>query len=344
MKTTDFASFLNRYFNHFLINERGSSPRTVETYRYAFIQLIEFFEEQKKMRPEFIEIKDINRENIVSYLSWLENIKKVSISTRNHRLAALRCFTAFLKYERPECLNAVTQIHSIKLKKHPHKEISFLNPAGMKLLLDQINRLNKVGNRDFTMIYLMYTTGIRVSELIDIRGSDISLNNPKTIIIRGKGGKIRHVPVISRTASILEQYLKANDCLKLNHLDQFIFLNHSGEKFTRQGVNFMLSKYAKIARKHDPSLIPIDCSPHKIRHSFAMALVEEGVDLIIVRDLLGHSSVTTTEMYAKVSSAKRRKAIETASKELVQHEDAIWENNTNLKDWLRGLTKNANIM
>lgn len=338
MKVTDFASALNRYFNDYLVNDRGSSPRTIETYRYSFIQLLEYLEERKGIRPERICINDISRDNILSFLLWLEESRKVSTATRNQRLATFRCFATFLKYERPEYIEAATQIQGIKPKKSLGKEISYLKPKGIKLLLSQIELTNIHGRRDYTMIYVMYTTGVRVSELISIRGCDISLSNPKTIIIHGKGRKVRHVPIVKQTAPILERYLKENKCLLPQRLEEYIFLNHSGEMFTRQGVNYMISKYAQMARTVDPSLIPQDCSPHKIRHSSAMALVEEGVDLIIIRDLLGHSSVQTTEIYAKVSSARQRRAIEAASKEIVPEEDALWENSTSIKDWLKGLT------
>jgi site-specific recombinase XerD len=208
----------------------------------------------------------------------------------------------------------------------------------MKLLLSQIETNTISGRRDYTMIYLMYTTGIRVSELISIRGCDISLSNPKTIIIHGKGRKVRHVPIVKQTAPILERYLKENKCLLPQRLNEYIFLNHSREIFTRQGVNFMITKYARLARSVDQSIIPPDCSPHKIRHSSAMALIEEGVDLIIIRDLLGHSSVQTTEIYAKASSARQRRAIEAASREIVPEESALWENSVSIKDWLKGLS------
>jgi site-specific recombinase XerD len=338
MKVTEFASVLNRYFNDYLVNDRGSSPRTIETYRSAFIQLVEYLEEQKGIRPERVQINDISRENIMSFLLWLENSRKVSPATRNQRLAALRCFATFLKYERPEYIEAATQIQGIKLKKSLKKDISYLKPEGMRLLFSQIDKTTISGRRDYTMAYIMYTTGVRVSELISIRGCDISLSNPKTIIIHGKGRKVRHVPIVKQVAPILERYLKENKCLFPQRLDEYIFLNHSGDMFTRQGVNYIISKYAQMARTVDPSIVPQDCSPHKIRHSSAMALVEEGVDLIIIRDLLGHSSVQTTEIYAKVSSAKRRRAIEATSKEVVPEENALWENSTSIKDWLKGLS------
>lgn len=144
-------------------------------------------------------------------------------------------------------------------------------------------------------------------------------------------------------AKILEAYLKENRCLDLSKVNDCIFLSHTKEPFTRQGVNYMLKKYADKARMIDPTLIPNDCSPHKLRHSCAMALLEEGVDLIVIRDLLGHSSVQTTEIYARVSSTRRRVAIEAASKEIVPKEEPLWETDASIKEWLRGLN-DASIM
>lgn len=340
MKVTDFANALNRYFNDYLINDRGCSPKTIETYRYAFIQLIEYIETQKSIKPENIKIRDVSRDDIASMLCWLENNRKVSVATRNQRLAAFKSFATFLRYEKPEYIEETVRIQSIQLKRALKKDISYLKPEGIKLLLSQVDRSNRSGRRDYTMLTLMYTTGIRVSELIAIRGCDVSLSNPKTLAIHGKGGKIRHVPIVKQIAPIIEKYLKENRCILPQNLDDYIFKSHTGGQFTRQGINYMISKYAKEARNKEPALMPEDCSPHKIRHSSAMSLVEEGVDLITIRDLLGHSSVQTTEIYAKMSAAKRRSAIEAASKEIVPKEDALWETGSNIKEWLKGLTHN----
>ena len=151
MKVTDFAKALNRYFNDYLINDRGSSPKTLETYRYAFIQLIEYLETQKSIKPENIKIRDYSRDNIIGALYWLENTKKVSISTRNQRLAGFKSFATFLRYEKPEYIEDTVRIQSIKLKKVLQKDISYLKPEGIKLLLSQIDRSNRIGRRDYTM-------------------------------------------------------------------------------------------------------------------------------------------------------------------------------------------------
>ena len=272
-ESTNFAISLNHYFCQYLTSERNCSPRTVSTYRYAFIQFIEYMEIVKGIKPDALELSDFNRNNVNDFLSWIESDKNVSISTRNQRLAAFRGFCSYIKHEWPEYISVVSPINAIVFKKSVTHEISYLKPEGIKLLLAQINKDSKQGKRDYLILTLLFLTAVRVSELIDIRGRDISLSSPKSLIIRGKGNKVRSVPIVKQLAKIMEPYLKMNRCLSPEHIDECIFLSHTKEPFTRQGINYLVKKYADKARRQNQSLIPIDCSPHKLRHSSAMALL-----------------------------------------------------------------------
>ncbi|MCQ2401651.1 MAG: tyrosine-type recombinase/integrase, partial [Lachnospiraceae bacterium] len=205
---------------------------------------------------------------------------------------------------------------------------------GMKLLMEQISTDSISGLRDYVMLTIMYTTGIRVSELIGIKAKDLSLSDPPTLLVHGKGGRDRYVPINKKTVSVIRKYISAMNYEAHERLENPLFVNHMGNCFTRQGVNYMIDKYAEMARRKSSELIPNDMSPHKIRHSTAMSLVASGVDLIYIRDLLGHSSVKTTEIYARADAQLKRKAIEAASKELVISEKAEWDTNTSLKEWL----------
>jgi len=189
--------------------------------------------------------------------------------------------------------------------------------------------------RDYTILTLLYTTGIRVSELVNIRAKDVSLQKPATLLIHGKGQKSRYVPLISASVKILEKYITLFGYDKENRLNEWFFKNHMKEQFTRQGINYIVKKYVEKSRAVNGVLIPSDFSPHKMRHTTAMGLVDSGVDLIYIRDLLGHVSVKTTEVYARTDAARKREAIEAASREIVPMEEAQWENNLKLKDWLR---------
>lgn len=282
-----------------------------------------------------VELKDFNVISVSGYLVWLQKTKNNSVTTRNHRQAALNSFVKYLMYEIPEYLNEFQQILCIPVKKTAIKEISYLKTDGVKLFFAQVNNKTKIGLRDYTMLAIMYSTGIRVSELIGLRVKDVSLFEPPTLLVHGKGQKSRYVPLINNVKEIVSEYIKSNYLDEERYQSEWLFKSHMNLQFTRQGVNYIVRKYADKARKINPKLIPTDFSPHKLRHTTAMELVDAGVDLIYIRDLLGHVSVKTTEVYAKAQSEKKRKAIEAASKDIVGKEIAQWDEDTRLIEWLK---------
>lgn len=338
MKTTDFGTYLSRYFTYYLVNERGSSPQTIESYRYAFILYLDYLESENHIQAENMNIKNFTRESILGYLDWLESKRNNSISTRNYRLAAMKGFVHYLKYEFPDYLEEYQRILGIPVKKHIVNEVSYMKPEGIDLLIKQIDLNANNGFRDYVILLLLYTTGVRVSELINIKVKDISLIEPFTIKVCGKGNKCRYVPLMKTAVCHMRKYL---DLMKYDNTkyNEFLFLNHIGMQFTRQGINYIIAKYREKARAINQQIIPKDLSPHKIRHSAAMELLSSGVDLIYIRDLLGHSSVVTTEIYAKTDTKLRREAIEAASRNILPNEDATWDNNTKLKKWLSNFNK-----
>lgn len=338
MKRTDFAICLNKYLTDYLVNTKGCSVKTIDSYRYTFIYLLDFYT-TLGITPERITLADLTYERVVKFYKWLEEEKENSITTRNQRQSALQSFTKYLMYERPEYLSEYQRIIGIPLKKAPQREISYLKTEGIKALMDQVPLNNHNGLRDFTMLMIMYSTGIRVSELLEIKVKDVSLSPPCTLLVHGKGKKSRFVPLLKDTLPIIKQYLKVMKYDRPEKMDEWLFLNHMNERFTRQGVCYIIKKYADLARKKYPDIIPADMSPHKMRHTAAMELVASGVDLIYIRDLLGHVSVTTTEIYAKADSKFKREAIEAASKEIVPSQEASWENDTSLKEWLKTICK-----
>ena len=341
--STDFAKLLNRYFSVYLASQRGCSAVTIDAYRQVFVLFFIFMEETKGKSPDEILMKDFTRETVSDFLEWLETEKGCSENTRNHRLAVLRSFASFVKYDSPAHLNECLRILSIKFKKIEQGEISYLKADGMKLLLEQPDTTTPSGRRDHLMLSLMYSTGIRVSELIGIRVKDISLEEPKTLKVFGKGSKVRFVPLIKQVVPPLKAYLKENKLDLPENCNEFLFKNHMKTQFTRQGVFSMVKKYAAIAREKNPSLIPEGIGCHSLRHSAAMSLVNSKVDLIYVRDLLGHTSVQTTEIYARADAEAKRAVIENATKDFVPKETASWENDKSVMDWIKKFT-DKNIM
>lgn len=339
MKTTDFATHLGRYFTQYLPNERGSSPQTMDSYRYAFILYLEHMESKRGIRPEKMTIRDFTGESIRGFLEWLETERDNSPSTRNYRLAAMKGFVHYLKYEFPDYMEEYQRILGIPLKKTQQKEISYMKTEGVNLLVKQIDLNKSNGLRDYIILLLLYTTGIRVSELIIIKVKDISLTEPYTIKIHGKGNKGRYVPLMKTAVPHIRKYLAFMKYDTDARYEEFLFKNHMGKPFTRQGINYLFKKYGLKARSVNPDVIPEDLSPHKMRHTAAMELLTSGVDLIYIRDLLGHASVTTTEVYARTDAKLKRKAIEAASKEILPPEEAEWDNDTNLRNWLKNFNK-----
>lgn len=339
MKSTDFATLLSRYFTRYLPNERGSSPQTIDSYRNAFIRYLEYMESIGGIKPENLSVKDYTRESILGFLKWLEEERGNRTTTRNYRLAAMKGFVHYLKYEFPDYMGEYQRILGIPLKKAEQKEISYMKTEGVELLVSQIDVNAANGLRDYVMILILYTTGVRVSELINIKVRDISLTEPYTIRIHGKGNKGRYVPLMKTAVPHIKRYLSYMHYDTEARYEEYLFKNHMNTQFTRQGVNYVLKKYGEKARDINKTLIPADLTAYNMRHTTAMELIMAGVDLMYIRDLLGHSSVMTTEVYARTDANLKRKAIEAASKEILPQEDASWDTDTNLKEWLKSFSK-----
>ena len=339
MKQTDFAKALNRFLTDYLVNKRGSSSKTIDSYRYAFILLLDYYNEVLHIPAEKMTLKDLTYEHLSGFLDWLQKEKQNKTATRNQRQAAINSFIHFLTYEYPEFLNEYQKILGIPIKKAPLKEISYLKTDGAISLMSSIDINKADGLRDYILLMLLYTTGIRVSELINIQVKDLSLHEPYTLLVHGKGQKSRYVPLMKDSIPIIQKYLKKMRYLQPGKGEEWLFINHMKKQFTRQGINYIVKKYGDIARSSFPELIPDDISPHKLRHTTAMELVDSGVDLIYIRDLLGHVSVRTKEIYAKTDAKLKRAAIEAASKELVPPEDARWDNDEDLKSWLKNFNR-----
>lgn len=339
MKRTNFAVYLNKFLTDYLPNDRGSSPQTVDSYRYSFIQFLQFLLEERRIPADKVDISDLAYDNLIAFLGWLQDSRGNGTSTRNQRQSSLNSFIRFLMYEFPEHLDEYQRILAIPIKKAPQKEISYLKTDGAALLMGKVDIDKMNGLRDYVILSLMYTTGIRVSELLQIRVKDLSLHEPYTLLVHGKGQKSRYVPLMRSIVPQIQRYFAQKGYDRHEKLNEWLFKNHMNKQFTRQGINYLVSKYAKMARMDDPEIIPEDFSPHKMRHTTAMELVESGVDLIYIRDLLGHVSVNTTEVYARADTQKKRQAIEAASKEIVPPEEAEWERDSNLKDWLKNFNR-----
>lgn len=252
-----------------------------------------------------------------------------------HRLAAIHSFFNYVQYQNPDNLYGYQEILSIKMKKAEAAPMCYLSIDGITLLLQQPDTTMHKGRRDLALLSLMYDTGSRVQELIDLTPSMIRLDKPSTIRITGKGNKTRIIPMLEEQVKLLQKYMKEHKLLE-PHANMYpLFCNNRREKLTRAGVNHILIKYAGMARIKNSKLIPEKISCHSLRHSKAFHLLQAGVNLIYIRDILGHVSVQTTEIYAKADSRQKREAIEKAYVDVKPKENPTWLTNNDLLQWLK---------
>lgn len=339
MAVTDFARELSRFLGIYMPSQRGASPNAIASYRDAFALFLNYLRSELGMPAESVSLEDVDADIVTGYLDWLERRRGCSAASRNVRLAALKSFASYLQYEQPQMMERWQRMLSIRAKKAKKSAVCYAKTEGIRLLLAQPDTAIRSGRRDLALLALMYDAAARVSETCDLTPKSVRLDKPPTLTIVGKGGKARIVPLSPDNASILETYMEENGLLLPESNDEPLFQNRSGEKITRAGIGYILAKHVAAAREVDGSLIPEGFSCHSMRHSRAMNLLEANVNLVYIRDLLGHSSVTTTEIYARTDGRKKREAIEKASKVVSNGLEPIWLENGNLLKWLESLGK-----
>lgn len=336
MKQTDFARTLTRFLSEHLPGQRNVSTNTIKSYRDTFKQLLTFFDLKLNIKPEHLTFDKISVETIRDFLFWLEKTRNVGINTRNQRLAAIHSFYRYTQSEQPEILLECQRILGIPFKKREKKTIDYLSQESLKYILEQPDTTKKRGRRDVTIMATLYDTGARVQELIDLKTGDVRLTKPATITLSGKGNKKRCVPIMEKTRNLLENYMIENRLLENGKQAHPLFYNSSRNSFTRPGITYLLEKYLKQAKKSKSEvLFPNSLHPHMIRHTKAMHMLEAGVNLIYIRDLLGHVNVTTTEIYMKTNTETKRKALESVYMEVETQDIPVWDEDTELLNWLQ---------
>lgn len=336
---TDFAKYLQSFFHKYLLGNFGASANTIRAYKKSFNLLVTFMSKVKGIPPHKLELKHLNKQSIEDFLMWLEIHCNNSISTRNNRYAAICSFCKYLQYSVPDRLAEWQNIRSIKNKKGFSKVMNYLSIDGIKLLLEQVSIETFASRRDLAMLALLYDSGMRVQELVDLSPSCIRLEYPYYIRVTGKGNKQRDIPLQKEQISLLQQYINENHLLRPERQSRPLFFNRSRGKLTTAGVTYILKKYAKSARAINSQLIPEIISPHVFRHSKAMHLLQAGVNIVYIRDFLGHASVQTTERYARADSKQKREALEAAYEDIIPEKGQLgsWERNDDLMDFLTNL-------
>lgn len=340
IKENDFARHISSFLSKYLPGQLNSSPNTVASYRDTFKLFLCFCESEKGYKPESIRMEIITKGLIEEYLNWLENGRQCSIATRNQRLAAIHAFCKYVQRESLENLDEIQRILAIPIKKKPKPVISFLTINEMEIFLQQPDRNKDSGKRDLVLLATLYDTAARVQELIDLKIKDIRLDSPVVITLHGKGRKSRQVPIMKNTRDLLAEYLKVYQGHSGYALqDAPVFYNQYKTKLTRRGVSYIISKYVVMAKKTQDFHTETVITPHVFRHSRAAHMLQAGINLVYIRDFLGHTSITSTEIYAKADSEMKRKALESAYLDLKTGELPSWDKDGDLMNWLQNLCR-----
>jgi site-specific recombinase XerD len=339
-QATEFARLLSGFLSHYLPQEKGVSTNTIKSYSYTFILLIKYMQEIQRVNVDRLSFKHLNRDLIVDFLDWLQKERKCCDATRNQRLAAISSFIKYAEYLAPDHLYDCQQIRSIPVKKTQNRLIDYLPIEGIKLLLQQPDLHKAKGQRDLALLSLMYESAARVQEIIDLTPTSLFIENkPYRVLLHGKGKKYRSVPLPEKQSELLRHYMAQTNLLNRENAQKPLFPNYQGQKMTRNGVNNILAKYVKMAKQKNPLLISGHLSCHALRHSKAMQLLESKVELIHIRDFLGHRSVLTTEIYARVNPRYTFEAVKNAYKNITADTIPVWQDNSELMTMLKDLAK-----
>jgi integrase/recombinase XerD len=303
---TALAPHVTAFFQQRLTLERGASLNTCDSYAYAFKLLLDYASEKLKVAPSRLELEQIDAPLVVGFLNYLETTRANGASSRNVRLAAIKSFMHFMEYRVPSALEQIRRVLVIPMKKTDSRLVRHLTAAEIQALLDAPRPVDWAGIRDRAMLHLSFAAGLRVSELTGLRLEDLSLQPHASILVHGKGRRQRCLPLWKQTAAALRAWLTVRDTIPVPEL----FVNARREPMTRAGFEYILEKHVRTASKRCPSLSTKRVSPHVLRHSCALMVLEATKDLRKVSLWLGHANMQTTEIYTRADPSIKLEALE----------------------------------
>ncbi len=336
MMPTDLAIRLTDFLGSYLPAQRGASPNTIKAYRDAFTLLLRYCRDHRNAKPEKLTLSDVDVPCIVGFLEHLEGERECGARTRNQRLAAIHAFFRYVQTEEPGQLTHCQRILAIPMRRAAHQPVSYLSVDDVAALLAQPDQGTPAGRRDATLLSVLYDTGARVQELADIRLRDLRLDPPPHVRLTGKGRKTRIVPLLPACTDLIVAYIEEHFLDRVECQGGPLFFNRRGEALSRFGIRYILQKHIEMARRHRPSLPPT-VSPHTLRHTKAMHLLQAGNPSIIIRDILGHADIKTTTVYARADIEAKRAALEKAATNSPASTAPSWKSKPGLMDWLRDL-------
>jgi integrase/recombinase XerD len=308
---SSLPSLLESFFRQRMTKQRNASHSTLASYRDALRMLILFVAERTKRKPCELTVADLDRDNVLAFLDNLEQTRKNTVQTRNARLAAIRSFFHHVSANDPASLGVAQRVLAIPVKKSHTEVTHHLARQEFDALVDAPDQRTPRGRRDRTLLLFLGRTGARVSEALGVNACDVQLDRTRPqVLLRGKGRKERVVPIALDLAQALKSLIRERSLEE--HGQQALFVGTHDERLTRFGATHIVRRAVATATTNKPEMASKSISPHVLRHTLAMTLLQSGVDLLTIQAWLGHSQVATTHRYAAADVEMMRRGLDKA--------------------------------
>jgi site-specific recombinase XerD len=325
------SQLLHGFFHDWLVRQRSVSAHTVISYRDTWRLFLRFVAQEHKQAVARLTAEQITANEVLAFLDHCEKDRRVSIGTRNCRLAAIRSFFSFVAWREPLFALQCAAVLRVPSKRSQRRAVRSMEVEEIEAILAQPDRSALEGQRDHALLALLYNTGARIQEALNLCPQDIRFEPPTRVRIIGKGQKERECPLWPETVALLKALLKRQP----RDQQERVFVNRYGAPLGASGVRYKLRNYVKAAAKQTPSLSLKHVSPHLFRHSTACHLLAAGVDITVVRDVLGHAHLDTTSHYAQSNLETKRNALEKVAARPTK--PPRWKRDQDLLTWLDSL-------
>ena len=333
--THPLANFMKRFFSHYLPVQKGLSANSIAAYRDAIKLLLCYAADIAGTPLDKLAVEDMTEKVVLGFLDYVQEVRRCSARTRNARLAAIHSLFAYITREEPELLAQCQRIRAIPLKRTEHRTLDYLEENEMQVILDSVQSNSRTAIRDQALFLLLYNTGARVSEIVELKVCDLRLDGTGQVELLGKGRKYRACPLWPETVAALRTYLYQRT--PKQPATEHLFLNANGVAITRFGICHITAKYTAAAQHRCPSLKTKTVSPHTIRHTTAMHLLRSGNDVNMVSYWLGHVDINTTHIYLEIDMEMKRKMLEKTDAPAINKRPA-WSK-PDVLQWLNALGK-----
>jgi site-specific recombinase XerD len=337
MTKPDLGTLIRNFFEQYLMSQRGLSGHTVLAYRDTWKLFLQFASRPNRKTCVGLALADLKADTVRRFLDYLERERHNAVPTRNSRLAAIHSFFHYVAETDPRHLTHAESILAVRFKRHAQRVPEYLERQEVQKIFAQINCRTPLGQRDDGLLRLLYNTGMRAQELVNVDVNHVRFSRPYHVRILGKGRKERTCPLWTETIQAIKLYLAA----RAVRLDETIplFVNTEGNRLSRFGLRYIITHRVAEAAKVCPSLLTRKVTPHTWRHTTAMHLLQSNVDLNMIRSWLGHASIETTNGYVEIDLEMKRKTLQSAEKLIPTQgkRGRSWQKNPDILSWLSGL-------